>query len=136
MKHQLTRKRIVSILLAVCMLVSMLSVGMAGALDVSADSPYAEVNDGNAYYRYFIPGQYTHQWYSNADVPGQNAATYHWSVYQNIWNGTIGHSTNKASKLNGISGGVSTHYGTDQMTDAFYLHQYDLNGNVVSFGKY
>ena len=134
MKHQLTRKRIVSILLAVCMLVSMLP--LAGAMDVSEGSAYAEINGGNAYYRYFIPGQYTHQWYNNSGVPGQ-AADYHWTVYQNLWNGTAGHSTNKSGKLDGITnGGVSTHYGTDQKTDAFYLHQYDLEGNQILFGSY
>ena len=138
MKHQLTRKRIVSILLAVCMLVSMLSVGMAGALDVSEGSAYAEVNGGNAYYRYFIPALYQSQWYSNgADNTAIDAKTYNWTVFKNLWNATIGHSTNQASKLNGIaSGGTSTHYGTDQMTDAFYLHQYDSNGTVIGFGKY
>ncbi|MBE6915299.1 MAG: Ig-like domain-containing protein [Ruminococcaceae bacterium] len=117
------KKRILSVVLAVCMLVSLLPVGMIGASALDADT----YNDGNAYFRYYIGSVYQTT-YNGPTIAQHNAK------YTSIWNKAEGHSkyVKTPSAVTGASGGVPNLYGKDFNTDPFFI----VMDGVSAFGKY
>lgn len=120
------KKRILSIVLAACMLVSLLPVGMIGASALDADT----YNNGNAYYRYYVQSFYQAPWYGPTDAQ-------HHALYKSIWNKAEGHSKYifPSAVANYAGGGTPTLYGREFVTDPIYIIG-DLGGADLSFQKY
>ncbi len=120
------KKRILSIVLAACMLVSLLPVGMIGASALDADT----YNEGNAYFRYYVQSFYQAPWYGPTDAQ-------HHALYNNIWQKAEGHSKYifPSAVANYTGGGTPTLYGREFVTDPIYIIG-DLGGADLSFQKY